>query len=209
MRHTGEQAPALTPEIWQTWAGVIKGLYKLSNTGRWEPAVKLSLDARQQFDDSHNTYCDSFDIRPEGDSFEARKVEQAMRIALVLHAIDCPDNPAQHPLSGRTAQTALALATYYGQAARQHQESARQRQDEDSIQRIMATASSYGTETPEGVTVAIREIKRRNSLTQEQLNALALRYPDSIMITTRQPGPEGGRASPVLLIKGNCINSPQ
>jgi len=195
------QSRGLDGGCWSRWNRLVVDLYRAFHVNGNGGLVNLAPASETVFDEAHNAYCRSFDLRPEGDSFEARRAEQAMRIALCLHAAIHGDELCRHPLIPDTATAALALAEYFGQAAARHQEAARHRRDEETFQRLEETALRHGAETKSGRVISLRDILRRNCLAREQLETLVRRHPDRLEILTQPPGNKGGRPSEVLRFK--------
>jgi hypothetical protein len=191
----------LNPACWEAWHDLINRLYGAFRDTDGGNAVHLSAGAQQVFDHAHNAYCRSFDQRPEGDAFEARRVEQAMRLALCLHAATHADQACRYPLDAATANTALQLARYYGQAASRQREAAQRAQDEDALRRLAETAASYGTVNGKTSTVTLREVMRRNSLNREQITALVNRNPAHVKLRTIATEGKAGRPSEVIQIR--------
>ncbi len=87
------------------------------------PPVEMEPEARAVFAEHWRGYCESYN--PTSSAFEARHTENAMRMALVLHAWSCvslsePGSPAEvfgheRPLSGQTARDALRLLGWFTQ----------------------------------------------------------------------------------------------
>ena len=76
----------LHSSIWDNWGQLISSLYDRYHKVESIERIQANEESIQLFNEAHNAYCHSFDYRPEGDSFEARRVEQAMRLAVCLHA---------------------------------------------------------------------------------------------------------------------------
>ena len=82
--------------------------------------VEMTVEAFDIFKARHQTFCDNF--TPESSAFAARHTENAIRIALVLHAWQAvrfaPDGPANcaaafEPMTGETARRGLAVAEWF------------------------------------------------------------------------------------------------
>jgi len=190
---------------WSGWKHLIRQLYRAFHLPEHGGSISASREAQAVFNEAHNAYCRSFDVRPEGDSFEARRVEHAMRIALCLHAAQHSDLCCGRELSKETAETAILLAAYFGQTASRIQSAAREQRDEEAFQRIEETMAKHGVESEAGLVISIRELTRRNGLNREQLEALARRHPGRMEILTLSPGKAGGRASEVVCLKGQIL----
>lgn len=195
------QSQGLDGGCWSRWNRLVVDLYRAFYTDGNGGLVNLTPASETVFDEAHNAYCRSFDLRPEGDSFEARRAEQAMRIALCLHAVIHGDELCRHPLKPDTATAALALAQYFGQTATRMQALAAQLRDTAMIERIEETARKHGTMNPDGLDVSVRELTRRNGIEPGTLRALALRNPDTLELLRITNTGKRGRPSEVLRLK--------
>jgi len=199
------QSEGLDSSRWESWNKLIKQLYLSFHQEGCDLHVRITSEAQEIFDAAHNSYCRSFDKRPDGDAFEARRVEQAMRIALCLHAAEHSDDSCMYPLTEKTARAGLQFAEYFGQTAARMQVIAIQSQDMAMIERIEETARNHGIMNPDGLDIPVREITRRNGIDNDTLRALVLRNPDSLKLLKITNTSKRGRPSDVLRIKNEIV----
>lgn len=189
------QSVSLEPEIWEQWEMRIDEIYGDYYTSEGVLTIEASKGAIEVFNNAHNDYCKSFEDRPLGDSFEARRVEQAKRISVCLHAAQHGNQSHTIPLSDTTAKTAIELATYFGQTAARHQAMARLQKDQETIGRILEAASQYNN----GSEIRLNDILQRNNIKKEVVRILAKRFPDRFEIENRKG--RSGPAAEILIIK--------
>ncbi len=163
--------------------------------------VEVSKDAAEDFRTLHNqTVLHRFNSEPALRAFNNRLVEQAKRLALILHAYT---RPTFAPLDGPTAQLGIDLANYFTHAPREMLEGANQAKDETDIERIAEIAKKYGRLGTEGEgpwnTITLRNLKR-SGFTEERVRFLAVRFPQQLKIEAAPIGAKGGRRSIVVKV---------
>lgn len=192
---------SLNSDVWDYWGHLISMLYEHYHCSDTPETIHTSAEAIAEFDAAHNAYCHSFNLRPQGDSFEARRVEQAMRLAVCLHAAEYGERCHCIHISKTTAKAAIKLATFYGEAGTRRQAAARFDSDLKLITRISETADKYGALAQHGVEIAIREIVRRNGIKPESIRALAQAHPERIAVVTIPAKGKSGRRSEIICVK--------
>ena len=128
-------------------------------------AVKVLLDYQHAIADRQEI--DLKDCRP----FAARWCENACRISLVLHALDCGSNAHTAPFSKETAEAGIAIMKWASAQTLKVLSSRRERQrreDKDRLEEILTTAGGERT---------LNDLKRRNGLSKDIVKSVVADNP--------------------------------
>tara|TARA_R110002012_G_scaffold183514_2_gene349918 strand:+ start:1034 stop:2470 length:1437 start_codon:yes stop_codon:yes gene_type:complete len=185
-------------EILERWESTILELVATYRNANAPAVIQCEPEALELFRDHWNTeFVDCFD-EIEGDAaFYARHVEQAKRIALILHALKHGKSACHEQLTKTTADEALALVNWF--VANQEAAIAEARTDRTRtiIERIGEVARDYGTETEKGQAVTLRNLKR-NGIAEDEVGKLVKIQPEKFEIQRHK---SKGRPSLRLIIK--------
>jgi hypothetical protein len=182
----------------EQWESTILELVSTYRNAQAPAVIQCEPEALELFRAHWNSeFVDCFDEIESDAAFYSRHVEQAKRIALILHALKHGKAACRERLTESTAADALALVAWF--VANQEAAIAEARTDRTRtlIERIGEVARDHGTEIEQGHAVTLRNLKR-NGITEDEARKLAKIQPEKFEIEKHKTP---GRASLRLIIK--------
>jgi hypothetical protein len=188
-RSNGQRIP--DDKIINAWRDCINTLL---NAHRWRSGpsaeILLTSGAATVFEEYRNSdFVDRFDELEDVASFAARYAEQAMRIAVVLHAAGYGADAGSRPLTEETARAGVEFARFF--AARQLTFMSRSR----TKKRSEAARALYELVLRGPMT--LRDLQRRHGHDPRRVKALAGEFPNLLLVETVKPD-GAGRPSEIL-----------
>jgi hypothetical protein len=127
-------------------------------------------------------------------SIVARWHELALRVSIVLHALDYGKEAYQHPIEDSTAHDAVQIVDWFSKQELQLLQPTREAQKEDRLNRLIRIIQSHYN----GV-APIRDLGLRNGFERNEIEQLTRDFPARIVIETIQ-NPKGGQPSDVVRV---------
>ena len=129
-------------------------------------------------------------------SFVARWTENAWRLALVFHAVEHGTNAHNVPLSLETAQGATRIIDWFARGQLDLIQRSRQDEGNDKVERLIEIVRSKGGKVSKG------DLKDNNKLTEEEVREIVAASGGRLQIAEIPPGPQGGRKSFSVEVRG-------
>jgi hypothetical protein len=189
----------------EEWGQAINELLELRDQYKEDRVMIQPTDAAMNtFRSYGNYYAKKARTNSKSGSFDARRRENAQRLALILHVGQFRKDAVNKELSEATALLACKLSTYYSRTYNRTIERAAKGTDLADLERIEKTANEHGKPTEEGLEITVRNLKLRNGLSEARLKALAETFGDQFKIVTKKAGPNGGRRSKVVILSSKA-----
>ena len=185
-------------ETLERWESTILELVSTYRNAQAPAVIQCEPEALELFRNHWNAeFVDCFDEIESDAAFYARHVEQAKRLALILHALKHGKAACREQLTAGTAADALALVAWFAENQEAAIAEARTDRTRTLIERIGEVARDHGTETEKGQAVTLRNLKR-NGITETEARKLANIQPERFEIEKHKTA---GRASLRLVLK--------
>jgi Protein of unknown function (DUF3987) len=125
--------------------------------------------------------------------YAARWCENAWRLIPVLHAAEHGARAMEQPVSERAAENAILLMKWFARQQLQILSSVRAKKKRDRLDQLIALLTVEAEHS-----LSLRLLKRDHNFTQEEVEFLASKYPDKLVIEDKAAPSGRGRPSRVV-----------
>ncbi|QIF02436.1 DUF3987 domain-containing protein [Roseimicrobium sp. ORNL1] len=201
-RHEPKVWPQMPDDVLSSWDALVKELVQAFRGSMATEVIRLSVEASEVFRAYRNRIVDSSKTGgalSDIGIYAARWAEQALRLAVNLHAAQHGRDASSHVLSVETARNAVELAEWFANQQVALLGATRHERRQERLERLRRALDSHP-----GKEATLRTLLRNHGIERKEVEALATEFPDCLVFEKRRTGDAGRPAEVVRLARGDA-----